>query len=70
MAKTYCVIWRNGGTENFTWNRTVPYSTREEANKVCEGVRRMGYEAFVEIYALSLAIGLPETFEYGKNPQL
>jgi hypothetical protein len=60
----YCVVYRRGGTENFTWHRTLGM-TREEAKKACEDTARMGYKAFVANYRMSMIIGLPETYEIG-----
>jgi hypothetical protein len=61
----YTAIYRNGGTENFSWHRVGP-TTREIANADAEAIRRGGRRAYVMEYAMSLAIGLPETFEPGQ----
>jgi hypothetical protein len=62
--KTFCVIYRMGGTDYFTWHRSLAFATREAAFLACANVQHMGYLAHVEDYARSMAIGLPETFGY------
>ena len=59
--KTYCIVYRTGGTENFKWRRTLPMS-RENATQAHASVERMGYPALMVDYELSKAVGLPETF--------
>lgn len=61
MNKTWCVVWRRGGTENFEWLRTLPM-TREEADTAQAEVERGGRLAMVVDLALSLSVGLPETY--------
>ena len=58
---THCVIYRTGGTENFTWHRSVAM-TSDEAIQVQRDLARMGYRAHIERYRRSLAVGLPETY--------
>lgn len=54
-----------GGTANFTWNRSFDiHLSRERAEAAADEVRRMGYHALVTDYDLSLAIGMPDTYEY------
>lgn len=62
MASTFCVVYRKGGRENFTWHRSEPMS-KSAANEVVVGTRRMGYHAMVVDYERSLSIGLPETYD-------
>lgn len=64
MAKRYTAIYRNGGTDNFTWHRVGP-TTREIAENDAMVIRRGGRRAYVVEYELSMAIGLPETFNAG-----
>lgn len=66
MGRTrYCIIFRMGGTENFSWHRAFDtHPTREQAEVAAEGVRKMGYKTLVADYDLSLSVGLPETYEY------
>lgn len=58
----FCVIYRRGGTDNFTWHRSLGMS-KDEAQTACEATRKMGYRAMVANYRMSLSIGLPETYE-------
>ena len=60
--KTYCVVYRMGGTARFEWKRTFPKS-RENAQKDLADIERMGYKAHVADFEQSLKIGLPETYE-------
>jgi hypothetical protein len=63
-TKRYCIIYRMGGTENFTWNRAFDiHLSRERAEAAAEVVRRMGYHTLVEDYDRSLAVGMPETYD-------
>ena len=62
--KSHCVVYRTGGTENFTWHRSVAM-TAGEARQVQRDLARMGYRSHIEHYARSVAIGLPETYEVG-----
>ena len=57
----HCLIYRSGGTENFVWHRTLamPYA---EAIRKSRETARMGYPCHVELYASSIAIGLPTTY--------
>lgn len=59
---TFCVVYRVGGTTNFQWKRSLGMS-KSEAIEAKASTERMGYKAMVVNYALSLAIGLPETYE-------
>lgn len=58
---SHCVIYRTGGTANFKWHRTIAMSL-EAAINACNDTLRMGYEAQVESYPASVAVGLPTTF--------
>jgi hypothetical protein len=64
MAKTYCVVYRTGGRENFQWHRSLAFPTRLEAVAVHAACEAAGRRAVICDYNLSGAIGLPETFEY------
>ena len=57
-----CVVYRTGGTKNFTWHRSIAM-TSDEAIQVQRDMARMGYRSHIEHYARSVAIGLPETYE-------
>lgn len=62
-AKVFTVIFRSGGTDNFTWNRTLLEGTREEMRIEADKIERGGRKALV-LSANDLAIGgLPESFE-------
>lgn len=62
MAKV-CVVYRKGGTNNFTWHRSEALATKDAALDLSESVNRSGYLAHVEDYDRSVAIGLPETYD-------
>lgn len=57
----YCITYRTGGTDRFTWHRSLAMS-RDDAMRERAAVERMGYLAHVVNYQRSLAIGLPDTF--------
>ncbi len=48
MAKTYCVVYRMGGTENFSWHRSMTLPSQAAALDLSESVNRSGYLAHVE----------------------
>jgi hypothetical protein len=50
-----------GGTENFTWHRTIPENLAATNTRLSD-IKRMGYHGFVENYENSVKFGLPETF--------
>ena len=58
----YALVYRTGGTDNFTWHRSLPMS-RDEVEKAKAANERMGYRCMIVNYNLSLSIGLPETYE-------
>lgn len=62
MHKQWVVVYRTGGTENFRWQRTVRFSTLDEAKACRDANERMGYPSMIELAHPSEAIGLPETF--------
>ena len=61
----FCVVFRTGGTINYTWHRTVAFTTKAEAELVAEACRIAGYVAHVENYSMSMSVGLPETYVIG-----
>jgi hypothetical protein len=67
-SNLFCVIFRTGGTINYQWHRTVAYTTKAEAELVAEATRIAGYVAHVENNALSLSVGLPESYAIGGGP--
>ncbi len=69
MAKTYCVVYRTGGTENFQWHRSLAFQTRLEAVAVHAACEAAGRRALICDYNLSGAVGLPETYEYNQNDE-
>jgi len=60
---TFTVGFRTGGTENFKWRRTLPYATREEAEKAVKEIEASGYPCLIYHTSELDAIGLPDTFE-------
>lgn len=61
--KRFVTIYRMGGTVNFSWHRALPTMDRREADQQAADISRGGRAAFVADYDLSMAIGLPETFD-------
>ena len=61
-AKAYCVVYRTGGTLNFKWHRTAA-TNFENAKQWVLDIERQGYKALMVDHALSVSIGLPETYE-------
>ena len=59
---TFCVVYRTGGTANFSWTRSLGMS-KADAVQTARDCERMGYKSMVVNYALSMAIGLPEGYE-------
>jgi hypothetical protein len=67
QMKTYTVIYRTGGKENFRWNRTLAYQTYAVAMRAALELSRAGYVGLIHETAKLDAIGLPETFEPGDD---
>jgi hypothetical protein len=65
MPKPWVVTYRMGGTERFTWRRSLAYATKEEAVNSANEELRLGRLAYAVPYDLSMSIGLPETW----NPE-
>lgn len=51
----HCVVFRKGGTENFTWHRSLAMTTKVAAVTTAATCRKMGYAAYVTNYAQSLS---------------
>lgn len=61
--KTYSVIYRTGGTENFKWHRVAEnYRSIEQAIEKRISLEKAGYPSFIHDANLLTAIGLPETY--------
>lgn len=57
------VIWRNGGTKRFRWQRVLKgFASREEAQAKADSIIKMGYHAEVREPS-SLRHGLPESWD-------
>lgn len=67
MTRHFCVVYRTGGAERFEWRRTLAMS-RDDARVARDKTERMGYKALLVDYRQSLAIGLPETYEWSPRP--
>ena len=62
--KTFSVIYRKGGTLNFTWNKcTRRYSTKTEAQKMASQLEQLGYPSMIFDTNDLNTIGLPETYQ-------
>jgi hypothetical protein len=59
VARQWCVVWRNGNPDSFTWERSDAMS-REAADSSREAFERDGTRALVVDHAQSVSIGLPE----------
>lgn len=64
-APSFTVVYRLGGSANFSWQRTVAFSTYAQAEEAAGDIRRGGRPAMVFKTSALDAIGLPETFEPG-----
>ncbi len=60
--KTYTVIYRTGGRQNFQWKKAIPVVTYEEAFKMETELKTAGYHALIHDTEQIDRIGLPETF--------
>ena len=65
MANDMTVVWRKGGYANFSWQRSSAMD-RAHADQVSRDLTRMGFRNYVVNYAQSLAIGLPDTYEFSR----
>jgi hypothetical protein len=57
----YVVVYRMGGTANFTWRASLPMS-QAEAEASRQQVERGGRAAFVQRYDRYQQLGLPTTY--------
>jgi hypothetical protein len=60
----FCAIWRTGSPESCQWHRSLPVS-RTAAEQLAAVLSARGLAAHVERHDRSVAIGLPEGWEYG-----
>lgn len=60
--KTWCVVYRIGGTDNYKWQRSLAFTDRTEVEAHLDEVQRMGYTAHIADYSQSISLGLPETY--------
>lgn len=70
MMKSYTVIFRTGGTENFRWNKALPVATIEEARTQRDAIERGGRPALIHDTARLNLLGLPETYAIGDSLDL
>ena len=63
MNKSFSVIFRTGGTDNFKWNLVGDVFTRETASAKVAELERMGYRAMAHDAAMLASIGMPESYE-------
>ncbi len=61
---THCVVYRMGGTDNFTWHRSLAM-TKERAMEIAKDDSRLAYAMN---YKQSLLIGLPEDAKSAAEP--
>ena len=60
--KTYAVIYKTGGSENYQWNRVLErYQSIEDAKTVSANLERIGYETLLHDASLLDVIGLPDS---------
>ena len=63
MSKSFSVIFRTGGTDNFKWNLVGErFATKESAVSKKAELERMGYPSLVHDADMLAAIGMPETY--------
>ena len=62
----YCVIYRTGTPNAFEWHRTNPMWQADAIDKRRE-LEAQGIEAMTEKYVASLAIGLPEGWDWNSH---
>jgi hypothetical protein len=61
--KTFTVIYRTGGTENFKWNRVLAlFENGQDAVAKKGELEKMGYPSLIHDTHLLDAVGMPETF--------
>lgn len=64
--KTYTVIYRTGGTDNFKWHKVYErYINRDDARAKQADLNAAGYPALVHDTQLLDSVGMPETFGKG-----
>mgnify|MGYP001607777856 CR=1 FL=1 len=51
---THCVVYRTGGTEKFTWHRSIAM-TADTAIQAQRDMAHMGYRSHIELYKRSLS---------------
>lgn len=61
--KSYTVIYRTGGTDNFKWNKALPVDSLGEAVKQKDRLETSGYPALIHDTAAINSVGLPETYD-------
>ena len=60
-AKTYTVIYRTGGTENFKWHKVLTHFTDyESARKRALEIERQGYKTIIHDTDKLNTIGMPD----------
>jgi hypothetical protein len=63
MKKTYTVIYRTGGTDNFKWNKvTDTFTDYNDATIKAATIEKMGYKTIIHDTEKINNIGLPETY--------
>jgi hypothetical protein len=61
--KTWILIYRTGGTENFKWHRTHEFYSFDEALEAKVLIEKRGYKTLIHDTGYLNEIGLPETYE-------
>lgn len=61
--KTYTVVYRTGGTHNFSWKKSVPYQSYASAAACKNDIERGGRKALIFDTKQLEKVGLPETYE-------
>ena len=60
-AKTFTVIYRTGGTENFKWHKVLTlHRTKETAMADVKRIEKQGYKALMFDTDKLNAIGMPD----------
>ncbi len=66
--KTYTVIYRTGGTQNFEWHRVFTvFSDKSQAQAKQQELAAMGYPALIHDTKMLESVGMPEYEKEDEN---
>ncbi len=61
--RTYTIIYRTGGANNFQWHRIDPLPTYREARAKEGEINQMGYTTLTHVTSELNSIGMPEGYD-------